>query len=46
LEPRQNVEGCPALIWDFWKQNPTKPIHQRFKEWGKRNDPTFVFPIE
>jgi transposase InsO family protein len=41
LEARQNVEGCPALIWDFWKNNQEKPIHDRFKTWGKRNDPLY-----
>ena len=41
LEPRRNVEGCPALIWDYWKNNHEKPVHDRFKTWGKQNDPSF-----
>jgi hypothetical protein len=42
LEPRQHVEGCPELIWDYWKDNRDKPVHERFLTWGKRNDPTFM----
>lgn len=42
LEPRRNVEGCPALIWEFWKNNPDKPVHERFRTWGKQNDPSFM----
>jgi hypothetical protein len=42
LEPWQHVVGCPALVWDYWKNNQSKPVHDRFKSWGKRNDPTFT----
>ncbi len=40
LEPRANVEGCPALVWKFWKKNPDKPVHERFRSWGKIHDPS------
>ena len=42
LEPRQHVEGCPELIWEFWKAHRDKLVHERFLTWGKRNDPTFM----
>jgi hypothetical protein len=41
LEPLDHVKGCPGLVWDYWKENQEKPVHERFKEFGRKEEPGF-----
>jgi len=42
LKPYQHVVGCPELVWTYWKEHQDKPIHERFRSWGRKNDPSFM----